>query len=79
MASEDPVKDYLTKISALQANIGTLQAQLRQSTDQIERLHRLQSAIVGMYLEFKDRSHEDASTRRNIDEAELWGISSRDS
>lgn len=77
MASEDPVKDYLTKISALQANIGTLQAQLRQSTDQIERLHRLQSAIVGMYLEFKDRSHEDASTRRNIDEekAELLGES----
>lgn len=77
MASEDPIKDYLSKISALQANIGTLQAQLRQSTDQIERLNRLQSAIVGMYLEFKDRSHEDASLRRNIDEekAELLGES----
>lgn len=68
MSNEDPIKDYLAKISSLQANIGTLQAQLRQSTDQLERLTRLQSAIVGMYLEFKDRSHEDDSTRRNIDE-----------
>lgn len=60
--------DYLSKIATLQTTVASLQLQLRHNADQLERLHRLQAAIVSMYVEFRDRSTEDSALRRGAEE-----------
>ncbi|TNJ27552.1 putative Spindle pole protein [Giardia muris] len=67
--------EHLNQIASLQATVSSLQIQLRNNSDQLERLSRLQNAIVMLYIEFKDRTNETIRRDPEEERAELLGES----